>query len=94
MRKTNPLHLFTFGLQRTAGPYRWVKLRNTQREQMFSGLPRVTDIVRPVRLVRFVPNPEVAASLDPSSTSGSKVAGTPAKRMAKKYFVPSFEARL
>jgi hypothetical protein len=39
MRKTNPLHLFTFGLQRTAGPYRWVKLRNTQREQMFSGLP-------------------------------------------------------
>src|ERR1700750_100338 len=24
MRKTNPLHLFTFGLQRTAGPYRWV----------------------------------------------------------------------
>ncbi len=25
MRKTNHLHLFTFGLQRTAGPYRWVK---------------------------------------------------------------------
>src|SRR6202011_5416193 len=25
MRKTNPLHFFTFGLQRTAGPYRWVK---------------------------------------------------------------------
>ena len=25
MRKTNPLHLFTFGLQRTAGPYKWVK---------------------------------------------------------------------
>jgi hypothetical protein len=24
MRMTNPLHLFTFGLQRTAGPYRWV----------------------------------------------------------------------
>jgi hypothetical protein len=24
MRKTNPLHFFTFGLQRTAGPYRWV----------------------------------------------------------------------
>src|ERR1700722_14453808 len=23
MRKTNPLHLLTFGLQRTAGPYRW-----------------------------------------------------------------------
>jgi hypothetical protein len=29
-----------------------------------------------------------------SSTSGSKVAGTLAKRMAKEYFVPSFEARL
>jgi len=25
MRKTNPLHLFKFGLQRTAGPYSWVK---------------------------------------------------------------------
>src|SRR5271156_6479881 len=25
MRKTNPLHLLTFGLQRTAGPYSWVK---------------------------------------------------------------------
>jgi hypothetical protein len=25
MRKTNPLHLFTFGLQRTAGPYKWVR---------------------------------------------------------------------
>jgi hypothetical protein len=24
MRKTNPLHSFTFGLQRTAGPYSWV----------------------------------------------------------------------
>ncbi len=26
MRKTNPLHLFTFGLQRTAGPYSWVTM--------------------------------------------------------------------
>jgi len=25
MRKTDPLHLLTFGLHRTAGPYRWVK---------------------------------------------------------------------
>ena len=25
MRKTNPLHSLKFGLQRTAGPYRWVK---------------------------------------------------------------------
>src|SRR5712664_3321599 len=32
MRKTNPLHLFRFGLQRTAGPYSWVKpgLRDAQ----------------------------------------------------------------
>ena len=27
IRKTNPLHLLTFGLQRTAGPYRWVIFR-------------------------------------------------------------------
>src|SRR3981189_2321992 len=25
-RKTNPLHLFTFGFERPAGPYRWVTL--------------------------------------------------------------------
>ena len=25
MRKTNPLHLFTFGLQRTAGPYKGLR---------------------------------------------------------------------
>jgi hypothetical protein len=25
MRKTNPLHLLKFGLQRTAGPYSWVR---------------------------------------------------------------------
>ena len=41
----------------------WVKLRNTRREQMFSGLPRVTDIVRLVRLVRFVPEPEVGTCI-------------------------------
>ena len=29
MRKTNPLHFFTFGLQRTAGPYSWVINRHT-----------------------------------------------------------------
>ena len=29
MRKTNPLHFFTFGLQRTAGPYKWVTFRQT-----------------------------------------------------------------
>jgi hypothetical protein len=38
MRKTNPLHLLKFGLQRTAGPYKWVKTGNARREQMFSAL--------------------------------------------------------
>jgi hypothetical protein len=31
MRKTNPLHFFTFGLQRTAGPYTWVRGLNRSR---------------------------------------------------------------
>src|SRR6202022_3770963 len=31
-------------LQRTAGPYIWVKLRRTQDEQMSSGLPLIADI--------------------------------------------------
>jgi len=39
MRKTNPLHFFTFGLQRTAGPYSWVKTGKAQCEHMFSALP-------------------------------------------------------
>jgi hypothetical protein len=33
MRKTNPLHLLTFGLQRTAGPYRWVTTRLMHRSE-------------------------------------------------------------
>jgi hypothetical protein len=45
MRKTIPLHLLKFGLQRTAGPYSWVKLRNTRNEQIFSALPPITDIL-------------------------------------------------
>src|ERR1700746_3196347 len=40
MRKTNPLHLFTFGLQRTA---------------VFSAVAPTTDIQRLLRRVRFVP---------------------------------------
>src|SRR5258708_8194415 len=44
MRKTNHLHLFTFGLQRTAGPYRWVKTGKAQGEHMFSALPLRADI--------------------------------------------------
>ena len=38
MRKTNPLHLLKFGLQRTAGPYRWVTrvTRVTDREMLMN----------------------------------------------------------
>jgi hypothetical protein len=46
MRKTNPLHLLKFGLQRTAGPYSWVKLGNARREQMFSAVHPTTDIAQ------------------------------------------------
>src|SRR5882724_1187240 len=55
MRKTNPLHFFTFGLQRTAGPYSWVKRRNTHREQMFSALPLKADMTLRTPYVRSVP---------------------------------------
>src|SRR6202011_4859257 len=44
MRKTNPLHFFTFGLQRTAGPYSRVKTGKARSEQMFSALRSTTDI--------------------------------------------------
>ena len=30
-RKTNDLHLLTFGLQRAAGPYRWARCRLMRR---------------------------------------------------------------
>ena len=53
MRKTNPLHFFTFGLQRTAGPYRWVK--NVLMAPGYRG----TDIILSARLIQFVPRPEV-----------------------------------
>ena len=55
MRKTNPLHLLKFGLQRTAGPYRRVKLRKAQREHMFSAVHPITDIAQRSLHVRFVP---------------------------------------
>jgi hypothetical protein len=55
MRKTNPLHLFTFGLQRAAGPYSWVKLRRTQYEHIFSALPSNSDIARHSRPFAFGP---------------------------------------
>ena len=58
MRKTNPLHFFTFGLQRTAGPYSWVKTGKAQCEHMFSALPLRADIAQQSRHVRFVPVPD------------------------------------
>src|SRR5260370_34672281 len=56
MRKTNPLHFFTFGLQRTAGPYRWVKTGKAHPEQMSSAVHPITDSSRTSVHVRFVPN--------------------------------------
>src|ERR1700688_2442555 len=40
MRKTNPLHFFTFGLQRTAGPYSWVKLGPRNMSERSPLIPR------------------------------------------------------
>jgi hypothetical protein len=55
MRKTIPLHLLKFGLQRTAGPYRWVKTGKAQCEHMFSAVHPTTDIAKILPNVRFVP---------------------------------------
>jgi hypothetical protein len=71
----------------------WVKL-GVNFAARTSASPLKADIRGQFGMSEKCPNPEVAASLDPSSTSRSKVAGTLAKRMAKEYFVPSFEARL
>src|ERR1700732_2720538 len=43
-------------LQRTAGPYIWVKLRRTQYEHMFSALLSNSDIARRSRHVSNVPH--------------------------------------
>ncbi len=40
MRKTNPLHLFTFGLQRTAGPYSWVTFGSQTASQSGPLIPQ------------------------------------------------------
>src|ERR1700722_16702291 len=45
MRKTNPLHFFTFGLQRTAGPYRWVNRDTWALLPAISALARGADIL-------------------------------------------------
>src|SRR6202022_3434908 len=46
-------------LQRTAGPYMWVKTGKAQCEHMFSALPLRADIAQCSRHVRFVPIAEV-----------------------------------
>jgi hypothetical protein len=43
---------------------RWVKTGKARYEHRFSALPLKADITLRTRYVRFVPNPEVAASLD------------------------------
>ena len=40
MRKTIPLHLLKFGLQRTAGPYSWVKLGSPEMQPRDLPCPR------------------------------------------------------
>ena len=54
-RKTNPLQIVKSSLQRTAGPYSWVKRRNARCEQMFSALAPTTDFAQEGRHVRSVP---------------------------------------
>jgi hypothetical protein len=62
MRKTNPLHLLKFGLQRTAGPYKWVKTGKARREQMSSAVHPITDFAKILRHFRFVPTTEVTGA--------------------------------
>src|SRR5947207_15643388 len=47
MRKTNPLHFFTFGLQRTAGPYSWVISGSGDTPKSGPLYPLKADMVRP-----------------------------------------------
>jgi hypothetical protein len=44
MRKTNPLHLLKFGLQRTAGPYSWVIRDRVDPPPVTSALPPTSDM--------------------------------------------------
>jgi hypothetical protein len=55
MRKTNPLHLFTFGLQRTAGPYSWVRTDKTHCEYTAS-------VTSPLSVLVDPSNPAVASA--------------------------------
>src|SRR5882724_4477102 len=52
-------------LQRTAGPYIGVKLRRAQPEQLFSGVPLLTDIARLDRHVANVPKGDYPSRIVP-----------------------------
>ena len=43
-RKTYHLQIITFGLQRAAGPYSWVKMRRTHIEHMLSAYHPIATI--------------------------------------------------
>src|ERR1700732_742265 len=60
MRKTNPLHFFTFGLQRTAGPYRRGHSRRFGDVRATSASPLIADIHRKGRHVSKVPRSDIA----------------------------------
>jgi len=47
-----------------AGPYIWVKMRNTRKEQIISASPLSTDIIKHERHVGKVPEAEFAAKPD------------------------------
>src|ERR1700688_1433370 len=47
MRKTNPLHFFTFGLQRTAGPYSWVRLGSRVTQSRLPLFPQQQTFLSP-----------------------------------------------
>jgi len=49
-------------LQRTAGPYIWVKAGKAHCEDMFSALPLSADIAQRSRHIRFVPISEIIRS--------------------------------
>ena len=83
MRKTNPLHLFKSGLQRTAGPYSWVKTGKARSEQMFSVLHPITDLGTAERIVAVRPltaaPPRLPRSISKasSSLSSTTICGPP-----------------
>ena len=63
MRKTNPLHLLKFGLQRTAGPYSWVKTGKLAASNVFRCSPN-NGLASDIAACPFVPKPEVPNLFD------------------------------